>query len=1014
MESSASTTKAAADAVSQALEEIQLPPMRKPSIPIVYTKRQTSSQDVAMINTFYKFQSAPFRSISFGMPWNNPHTKHSVQKKKETIHVSKRSDTESKNTIGMIKEPIKADSDRFISMSGKNQDQWQQREQNCQQNTELDVKDDCKVGSSLNFVTTLDKKSIESVQQVEMTLTKAPFTASPRSALRRKQAQLEPQSLTLDISSTSSLEHSKTLLSQESNDNVRVHFDNIVENCIGLNEKELEHPLSLAPSTLIENSSPRSIDNPDPSRIASRQEDEFDFAILLKPSKFEESIDFQPHDLEFPDKWNPVTGECTNDRATIVRRIRQTGLHVKRLLSLDGKQSLLKVRAPQRILELGAERLRLRKKRKFDHVWMVFTCQLRTSFADFDSTRQCLNFLDREKQSIVHALLTASESEGGAGLNETCSLAARYVLQMYPLHKQDLARLQTQWVTFWRTTLFSTNATPTIGCNILDQPLDNVAQYFGERVTFYFAWMELYTRWLVVPSIAGVLLFSLQVSSHHLDHPAAPGYALFMALWTSAFLIAWRRRAATLAYHWGTWGYEDEEVTRPAFYGDSSGSLHDLKDRNDCTPRERHYALWKRAAKYSLTFPCVATSIVAVVTVAYVAFSTRDRLEADSLKTKHEAALIGDKIQKTGTITLDDLRALAHLGVRWDFWIYLLLTPLLYGLFIPLLDAAFTRAARCLNNWENHRTESRYQSHLILKVFSFRFVHVFASLYYYAFAPHTQSVSSLKNEDGTKSDGMVRVALQLASFMVTGQLWKNVMETLFPFIQRRLQARSKKRASNEKFKQSTIFNSLTTGPCRPRSTARKRMPEIGKRTNAVIHAQCVRLEQASDRAWEEANLKHYDTFEDYTEMLVQFGYVSFFSLAFPLAPLLALLNNLIELRTDAFKLCHTRQRPLAHKASGIGVWLHVLQIMSVLAVVTNCFQLAYSTSLFERAFPFITSTEKVWIVFGIEHFLLVIQLWMTCAVPSVPRDILEKLRKERELAKYDSAQVMARLLESEG
>lgn len=178
-------------------------------------------------------------------------------------------------------------------------------------------------------------------------------------------------------------------------------------------------------------------------------------------------------------------------------------------------------------------------------------------------------------------------------------------------------------------------------------------------------------------------------------------------------------------------------------------------------------------------------------------------------------------------------------------------------------------------------------------------------------------------------------------------------------------------------------------------------------SNAVIHEQCVRLEQASDRAWEEAGLKQYDTFEDYTEMLVQFGYVSFFSLAFPLAPLLALLNNLLELRTDAFKLCHTRQRPLAHKASGIGVWLHVLQIMSVLAVLTNCFHLAYSTSLLERAFPSVTTTQKVWIVFGIEHLLLLIKIWLACVVPFVPREVSESLRREREHAKHHSARAMA-------
>ncbi|OWZ19357.1 Anoctamin protein [Phytophthora megakarya] len=661
---------------------------------------------------------------------------------------------------------------------------------------------------------------------------------------------------------------------------------------------------------------------------------------------------------------------------------------------------------------------------------MVFSGELRSSFADYDPVRKCINFLDSEKQSIVHALLTSSETDGGAGLNESCPVAARHVAQMYPLHKQDLAVLKTRWVTFWRSSLLSSkhehekHQRSRSRCiffrGVLQQPLDDVSQYFGERVAFYFAWMEMYTRWLVVPSVSGVILFGLQVSSHHLDHPAAPLYALFMALWTSAFIIAWRRRAAALAYRWGTWGYEDEEVTRPEFYGDDSNcNPDDDKDVGVEGPVERHYALWKRLIKYCVTCPVVAGSIIAVVTLAYFAFSTRDRLEAESLETKREAALIAQKVKKSGTISLEDLQALMKLGVRWDFWIYLLLTPILYGLLIPVLDSAFTRAARCLNNWENHRTESRYQSHLILKVFSFRFVHVFASLYYYAFAPHAKA-SSAGGTDAAKSDGMVRVAIQLASFMVTGQLWKNVMETLYPFVRRRLDARAKKRVSNEQFNQSTVFNGLNAaagprGPNRHRgtTTSTKLASEAMMSSNAVIHEQCVRLEQASDRAWEEAGLKQYDTFEDYTEMLVQFGYVSFFSLAFPLAPLLALLNNLFELRADAFKLCHTRQRPLAHKASGIGVWLHVLQIMSVIAVLTNCFHLAYSTSLLERALPRVTATQKVWIVFGIEHLLLVLKVWLACVVPSIPREVTEALHRERDLAKHDSARAMAARLLAE-
>jgi len=42
--------------------------------------------------------------------------------------------------------------------------------------------------------------------------------------------------------------------------------------------------------------------------------------------------------------------------------------------------------------------------------------------------------------------------------------------------------------------------------------------------------------------------------------------------------------------------------------------------------------------------------------------------------------------------------------------------------------------------------------------------------------------------------------------------------------------------------------------------------------------------------------------QEHIEILVQFGYVSMFAVAFPLAPVLALLNNLWEARLDLMKL----------------------------------------------------------------------------------------------------------------
>lgn len=55
-------------------------------------------------------------------------------------------------------------------------------------------------------------------------------------------------------------------------------------------------------------------------------------------------------------------------------------------------------------------------------------------------------------------------------------------------------------------------------------------------------------------------------------------------------------------------------------------------------------------------------------------------------------------------------------------------------------------------------------------------------------------------------------------------------------------------------------------------------------------------------------------------MFIQLGYVVLFSSAFPLAALCALINNLVEIRSDAFKLCFIFQRPFGQRVPNIGTW----------------------------------------------------------------------------------------------
>lgn len=53
-------------------------------------------------------------------------------------------------------------------------------------------------------------------------------------------------------------------------------------------------------------------------------------------------------------------------------------------------------------------------------------------------------------------------------------------------------------------------------------------------------------------------------------------------------------------------------------------------------------------------------------------------------------------------------------------------------------------------------------------------------------------------------------------------------------------------------------------------------------------------------------------------LVLQFGFTTIFVAAFPLAPLLALLNNIIEIRLDAYKFVTQWRRPMPARATDIG------------------------------------------------------------------------------------------------
>jgi len=76
--------------------------------------------------------------------------------------------------------------------------------------------------------------------------------------------------------------------------------------------------------------------------------------------------------------------------------------------------------------------------------------------------------------------------------------------------------------------------------------------------------------------------------------------------------------------------------------------------------------------------------------------------------------------------------------------------------------------------------------------------------------------------------------------------------------------------------------------------------------------------------------------------VIQYGFITIFVAAFPLAPLFALLNNIIEIRLDAYKLVTQFKRPVASRAIDIGMFNNCVPVFSYLSTCHVHFSLVFS------------------------------------------------------------------------
>ncbi|BFZ57345.1 hypothetical protein PYCC9005_004397 [Savitreella phatthalungensis] len=242
----------------------------------------------------------------------------------------------------------------------------------------------------------------------------------------------------------------------------------------------------------------------------------------------------------------------------------------------------------------------------------------------------------------------------------------------------------------------------------------------------------------------------------------------------------------------------------------------------------------------------------------------------------------------------------------------------LFTLLVGPFSSLYMRSAEKLTSYENHATDGEYSAALSRKAFVLNFMTSYTALFLtqYVYLPFGHlivprldvfGITTAYAAYGVKAKAFVidgnRLRNQLFYFAVTAQLVNLAMELVVPYVLRLVRGEAETRI--EKY------------------TGKRFKPLDVPEEKAFL-----------DRVRAEAGLPEHNLYTEYSEMVTQYGYTAMWSPIWPLTPLCALINNVVELRADAAKLCKNMRRPIPGRADSIGPWIENLQLLTWLGSIT--------------------------------------------------------------------------------
>ncbi|XP_023661637.1 anoctamin-1 isoform X2 [Paramormyrops kingsleyae] len=557
----------------------------------------------------------------------------------------------------------------------------------------------------------------------------------------------------------------------------------------------------------------------------------------------------------------------------------------------------------------------------------------------FDLSDRDSFFDSKTRSSIVFEVLKRTKcTKFEYSMGITSLLANGVYMDAYPLHDGDIDGENSDPND--RKLLYEEWASYSVFYKY--QPISLVRKYFGEKIGLYFAWLGVYTQMLIPASLVGVIVFlygcvtvnddipSMEIcdkrnnvtmcplcdracsywnlvmacgtarASHLFDNPATVFFSVFMALWAAMFMEHWKRRQMRLNYIWDLTGFEDEEEALK----DHPRAEYEFRVMQKSLKKDQNA---QKSEKEKLTcedrLPAYMTNVVMMLFMIGVTFAIVFGVIVYRISTTSALHMSSDPTTRSNVrVTVKTTAAIINLVV------------------IIILDEVYGAVARWLTILEVPKTDKSFEERLIFKTFILKFVNAFTPIIYIAFlrgrlvgrpGSYLYVFQSYRMEECAPGGCLMELCIQLSITMLGKQLIQNnLFEIGIP-----------------KLKKLIRYIKMKKGAFQEEEQREKKLQRY--ETDHFLEPY--------------AGLT-----PEYMEMIIQFGFVTLFVASFPLAPLFALLNNIIEIRLDAKKFVAELRRPIAARAKDIGIWYNILRGIGKVAVIVNAFVISFTSDFIPR------------------------------------------------------------------